>query len=637
MIICTGVERDKNKNIISLTLLDTNTDKKMEMEKEKLKDLIKHGKLVVDNVQLTKDNKIRVLDSTISKYISSCNMLGIQSIDIENIGGKYIVVGLNGNRNVIIPKFVDGIHVSELLDSKSKLKPSDGIADKHILYIHNNILELCKQSNSMSRVIMDLKNTLKTDGNNMDYKSLHEKLDSILIELDKIKGEQEKQEEIIEKSLSAADSIIDKLDELNIKSESVNNSCAELKDMISQNGERLIQIKDKLSTELPRIEDIYFKSLQKFVESNDTSSMYSLPKLSVFIQNKEDNRFTSEDAYNDLMQKYFGVELIKFKDIGILKSALEHYYPYMELIRKSLETTDPSLVKDIKEAQYASSKKKNTRDSIHRALMRPYDAIRVIGNKTAGAGVSLAGSIFKMAQTEVVIDIKHKINRNAERRLNKDLDLVYGIYLSDDILESLFGSVDREIVTYMLEEKCFNINNNEYLIPVGNYVAHFENYIILKLFLDNMQIGRDTNRLHHMIYTDEIKKRIALAYICACKVVDGNIEIGQEHINLGIDIKPKIESCNILVNDALDLGSEDYEYDKNINTGCIRRLYFPIILILTFINMLILGFEANFACDVLGKMINIATTDLCGKRPLYNLKVRDCTRLKFDVLDYVNE
>ena len=123
-----------------------------------------------------------IVDDKLSKYIQSCNTLGIAPLAIEKIDDKYIITDIPSRVSTLqIPEFADGIRVSKWFNgrtnkdimyadsSMNKLLPYIDKLDKGQVEVLNKLNKICNDNSKFSnRQIQVIGNMLDKIGSKLD-------------------------------------------------------------------------------------------------------------------------------------------------------------------------------------------------------------------------------------------------------------------------------------------------------------------------------------------------------------------------------------------------------------------------------------------------------------------------------------
>ena len=129
-----GYVRKNGNIIVGCKLQCIKTGEIRTIEAKKVKKIIG----LVDGLSLTKDGRFMIVDDKLSKYIQSCNTLGIAPLAIEKIDDKYIITDIPSRVSTLqIPEFADGIRVSKWFNGRTNkdIMYADSSMNKLLPYI----------------------------------------------------------------------------------------------------------------------------------------------------------------------------------------------------------------------------------------------------------------------------------------------------------------------------------------------------------------------------------------------------------------------------------------------------------------------------------------------------------------------
>lgn len=173
-----GYARKSDNTIVGCKLQCIKTGEIRTIEAKKVKQIID----LVDGLSLTKDGRFMIVDDKLSKYMQSCNTLGIAPLAIEKIDDKYIITDIPSRVSTLqIPEFADGIRVSKWFNgrtnkdimyadsSMNKLLPYIDKLDKGQVEVLNKLNKVCSDNSKFSnRQIQVIGNMLDKIGSKLD-------------------------------------------------------------------------------------------------------------------------------------------------------------------------------------------------------------------------------------------------------------------------------------------------------------------------------------------------------------------------------------------------------------------------------------------------------------------------------------
>lgn len=648
-----GHIKNSNNAITGCKLQNLRTGQVQEIPVERLKDNMKEFKRrypnddLVDNLSLKIDGRFQVKDNILDEYIRACQTIGIQPLEIEKTRDGYVIVDIPSNlRNIQIPKFVHKININKRLNGgldggNNRQQENNKDLDTKLNILIRKLGEQVNLHNS-SRASLDeqkglleeILNKVSESHENDNIALFNEQkrlLDLILEKIEHFENSQESTNSIVEGHLTDLKGLMEEIKEDDSNEETL-RLCEELKNEIEENGRKILDTKNKLETECSSLAAQYNEILE-------------IPESAGFINGNSEPCTNDNIKYKGVMQANNIDVYIPFDKLEILRKWLEFYYHVLTSMKLIIDSTDINMFKDFEESQRTDTRMKSyinkIKNGIYNFNKNPMDGIenasiegtaflmqasgritKVAGGKAMGSAVSSVGDTLMKANA------KKKANAKCEK-----LDLLKKQYESEHVIDGFYGETDRDTAIYVLEEKY--APRNLRIKAVNNEVKKDLEYKeILRLFDDNMQIEDNRDSLNHIIFDEETKKRIALAYICARKIIRGSTNVVNgmpTEIPLAINPQCQVEWLSeIKINISKD---EINEIAK------IKRLYYAIILEVMYANLLIEGFEARYARkEIIDKLRKIFENGIdghgaCGR--LYTLKPNDMRNLRFDLQTYV--
>lgn len=600
-------------------------------------------------------------DNILDEYIRACQTIGIQPLEIEKTRDGYVIVDIPSNlRNIQIPKFVHKININKRLNGgldggNNRQQENNKDLDTKLNILIRKLGEQVNLHNS-SRASLDeqkglleeILNKVSESHENDNIALFNEQkrlLDLILEKIEHFENSQESTNSIVEGHLTDLKGLMEEIKEDDSNEETL-RLCEELKNEIEENGRKILDTKNKLETECSSLAAQYNEILESLCNGNNADKgILEIPESAGFINGNSEPCTNDNIKYKGVMQANNIDVYIPFDKLEILRKWLEFYYHVLTSMKLIIDSTDINMFKDFEESQRTDTRMKSyinkIKNGIYNFNKNPMDGIenasiegtaflmqasgritKVAGGKAMGSAVSSVGDTLMKANA------KKKANAKCEK-----LDLLKKQYESEHVIDGFYGETDRDTAIYVLEEKY--APRNLRIKAVNNEVKKDLEYKeILRLFDDNMQIEDNRDSLNHIIFDKETKKRIALAYICARKIIRGSTNVVNgmpTEIPLAINPQCQVEWLSeIKINISKD---EINEIAK------IKRLYYAIILEVMYANLLIEGFEARYARkEIIDKLRKIFENGIdghgaCGR--LYTLKPNDMRNLRFDLQTYV--
>lgn len=560
-------ERD-DKGIIKRLRLINKQGVSVVLDKDVCKEAMKFGALKIDNVALTKDGKLYTLDSLIAKYYESCKLLGCDPLEISLINGKYIITGIpKGSKNIQIPNFVSGISVSDFSRHAINTEIKDSSED--IAAIKYGVANIVKNLDAVKECEAKIEN----------------RVEDIHSEVVKINSEENKKElqNFLTNLMESENSDVKKL-------------VGDIQNKVTKNGENILDIKQRVTEGFSEATAQYNDIIQKVAKKK---SLLEVPKSAGFIVDSKFNMTASPEKYNAVIQRYGITDHIKYEHIGILKNMLEYLYAQYISIDRVLNTMNKDIIQGMNYMQDFSSSMGLIKEHMggffyKKSPLEVIDSVAETTAQMAGGTIGLLGDALRLADTNIVVVNRTKQVLNAPFNalnmiLNKQefvsrrrqLHKMDTLLSMDSELNAFFETVDKDIFTFLCEYK-FGDRRGYQASQVPGGLLQMQYKDLLMLFYSNAQHKKDTST-HFDTATIQM---IALAYICAHKIICGEISDGIA-VEFGIN---RDIGCDI---DELRM----HYYDKSENERVLRckEKYDKLLRHIMFTAMLTLGFEHKFA------------------------------------------
>lgn len=559
-LYCLKINRGQDGSISSAVLSDgTNTS---EVFKDDIKNKLVANIWNIDRLYLSKDGRLleKVKDTLISDYEESCANLGIEPLKIEKVDNDYLIKDFPSNcKNIIIPDFVSGVHMSKRIGNGSKQSQ----VTNSQLNINSSLPPVDKET--AFRKIDKIYEMLKIHGSSQTVvnKYVKELLDEINDNLNYMYSENKSIENQVKSQLGDINSLIEdiKNSQLTMDNE-LSTHLNDMKVLVQENSSKILEVKTSMVPFLNNISNDYINSLNS--DSNDNLDIIgNLPNTSGFVDEK-DYFCLDEIKYNTYFQNkddYY--HIVPFDKINLLLSYYSFYsniYDKLSLVFK--EYGEEEILKLAEFEDWVSPILSATESF---SMLDPLSLIN--------------GSVSGIKDTSKYIYKKlnvSKLNKKFEDMCEnpRELDLFYDI-------------TDKDIVKYLIEynygRKVKKINKLEYSD-------------LFKLF-DSLH----SNELE-VSFNEEEEKRIALSYIISIKIMERF-----KNMDIGIKMKPYFHYEDPILSKDYNLYSEDY-IDSYIN------LYDGILIYLIYSYLVILGFKPKYAkvkiIDNFISILNLTPTSL---------------------------
>lgn len=590
-------ERD-DKGIIKRLRLINKQGISVVLDKDVCKEAMKFGALKIDNVDLTKDGKLYALDSLIAKYYESCKLLGCEPLEIKLINGKYVVTGIpNTVKNFQIPPFVSGMHVSGL--SRYAVVPT-----------------VTSNDNGGT-------------SNGISTNEFNSGIDKVLKEIDIVK----QQNTEISKNISKKEYDKQELNNL-IQSISADNKemlsmLNEIKKSTDANGRDIFEIKENLTNGLSDATEHYNEIIKRLATKVGSSKdkkkpVIKIPESAGFITDDRFSCLKSEESYLETLKKYDMQELVKFEHIGIVKNLLEYIYLQYIATERTFKSMDPSILDDLNYMQEFSTKwelKKNTFDGYihHRSLMGIADDAMVGMAQAAGNTIDTVTTVLTlgakapetfavkkaMGVVKLPFDLldnllnKHNV-LSRQRQVNK----LHKLTGADSEINDFFECIDRDIFEWLVEYNLGDKRGASLKMFTDNIIYQMKYRDLLRLLYVNAQHKTETTS--H--FDQDTIRMIALAYLGAHKIICGRTSTNEYGVEIDLGIDTNI-GCDIS-----ELQIHYHDRDTNEQVLRCKDKYDSLILQLMFVNMLILGFEPQFAKTKIIKELDRVQKMVCNPK-----------------------
>lgn len=587
MYTCVHKERDKNNNIISCTLKDSNGSN-LVVEKNKLKKALKENKVQVDNLYLDTKGALREKDNLIDEYIKSCKCLGIVPLTIEKDGTDYIIVDINDTKNSIkIPPFVTGIYMTKRFSIESnkndmnQIQISSTTSEQLIKVIKGLVFqqqELIKQENyNFSQLYHDLNKLYEKQGNVLTDSSIDEKINKIGDLINELESQ------------NKDDFILDKLNDL--------------KTSLEVYGKGLVNFQTTILPKLTTLSSDFSQGLSEDMFTNSQLlNIDKFPKFNGVVKRKEDYWCNDEVTYNKKLKEWKLQEeteniFLPYSILEPLKGCIEYYYTilvYMHDVFKKLNKDEVEELLEFKNNVLACN-----------YLTGTFSKDYPIGTDT--------GYNYRIANTALMpINIlkgtsafiyKGKRSYDLYNKYKKIYDA------PNEALNNFYYDTDKDVAILVIEGDLLSkkkLSKLSHKLSLKNYIYKD----LLKFFTESYS-GINVN------FTEDIENRITIAYIIAKKVIRDNLV---PTIKISPNLYQEVENLYFMNK----LEKPEYKEMKKL-----RVFYNTILLSVMCTVLLLLGFNEMFIYD----QIYLKFREIFGK-DCYKIRLADLDTMDFDINNY---
>lgn len=503
-LYCIQINRGNDGSISSAVL--TNGVGSSEVFKDEIKQKLSSGVWKIDRLYLSSDGKLleRPKDTLISDYEESCKNLGIEPLKIEKKNNDYIIKDFPRNcKNIIIPDFVSGIQMSKRIGiSGGQNQNMNSNLNTGINLVSNDKQEAYRKIGDIHTLLQSHYNTEK--GVNVDFKKDLTDIKSVLNEM---KTDNLSSDNQINQQLADINDLIN-----DVKTKQLNddllNKVQDLKTQISDHGQRVLELKQDMSSFTTNFTDKFDTEMDKL--NNKPSEATNFNILPAYLRASESSScFLSEDKYNDLENGNSNlnidpINLIPYVNLSYLKDMVDYYYNVytaMDSVFCGLSNQEKN---ELAEFQNGCNTINNTINSMDKISFIPPVKFAV---DTANWAKSLSVSI---ADSENY--------KRACRKFGK----VYKE--ANELLKDFSCDTDEDILTFLVEYRVLFRNSNDGIgadIPMKNNLLNKKSNITFK-YKKFLRVIYDNLHSSDVHFSDEVIKRLAVAYILAQKIINGN-------------------------------------------------------------------------------------------------------------------
>lgn len=615
-----------------------------DLDKDKVKQMLKSG-TKISGLALTSDNRLIQTENKIALYEQSCDELGIVPLTIIKKDNRYIVADIpNGIRNIVIPKFIDSIHVARV--HKQKEEP---INEQVTFKQYNNIEKGLK---SVYKQQLETKDSLDKIDNKLNHlldRNVQVSLDGLATKKD------------IENYIKASIHSLNKLEqEIQNCTDEQKQSFNEFKQYINENGQKLLEINKAVDSKLKSIDDYVEQQLKEKADVLDAVKYHK--NNAWYIPNEKDDIMVDQSKYEEFMREHYDYGFLDNSKINILTNMICGYYQIMVCMQEQIKQIVTEGEAEYKRTDLAS-KLENIRDKA--SLVYKHDGIggifavacdKVI--KTTGEAVNLVmPKLIELSESDdnsdITIDDRDKhlkyptalnklslTNKNTKHYLDTVEKLGEPYSLNALLKRYCSNSYDPDIAEYLIES-IYNIKSkrgadesqyieiNKNTKGIGNNIY----YGIQKLFADNAnkKVGQTS-----IVFDTEMRSRIALSFICAIKIVRGKLASGTGYTEMPdrVNIIPDREVYDVIDGKAV---INKYEY-PSVNNDNLRKLYVPVLLEIKFTCLLIQKIKPNIARDYIIDPLYKIYSGCTGRADgMYEINKTDMSSGIINIKDYIGK
>lgn len=608
-------KKDSNNKIVKCILKDLRTGNIIEEDRDKLKALmdqykLEHNEDLVDNLFLTKDNKLMVSrDNIIDKYIESCRLLGIAPLEIKRLENDYVITNIPRDiRNIQIPKFVTGIKLEKRLGTSDRDTNSlnwNKISEDD-LDIKNDIDELKKA----------MLYELKMQKDDLKYTNEHKgMLDEIIRGLHNIENKQELTDIQLQNHVSSINQAISDISAELPNNVAIVGSLNEIKQFLEQDSQQMYQIANNLEPTLRRlISDANSLGSGNITKLSDISKF---PQKLGFITSMDDYAFSSEDKYKGIYASSGSVNLIPFNVIKSMEGLVECILEIMEHMRLSLNEMDETQANKL--SMFAKFSKKLS--MISKTSKESTDLMKTLQtNSTANNLDAIAKATPITSAIKGAVDLTSDGIFAWKKAYNTQEGILKLLSEPCQLLNEFCGKSDIDVLQFLLERRLGFIAKRKDKLKKELYdrkVTLYRNYKELNDYLDRSAQDTSKNGAGTSL-RDKTIDRIATAYIVSRKIVEGKI--------FDLDLIPNLSydsSAQLLETHPYYIGKEGERKYRSFYIGVLLSFMEPILLLE--------GFTPKFAHNnIIEPLKGYYNVKIC------NILKEEKDSLSFDIRNHVN-